>query len=189
MVRGKGKRLKLAVSEAMVADYGSQIRQLEIQLHNRDEELATLMEKGVPGVMHEVDKAFHDLAIRERDAARMQVLLRDGTIADLEKGLARQKSSYEAEIAQLKAELDQVKQVNVVHFLEKAAGDVTVVLSQLYADEPIGTVARATDTGHEWVKLDTGWSPLVSEPQLELRLGGKAPGLYADGKLVEGSHA
>jgi hypothetical protein len=61
-----------------------------------------------------------------------------------------------AEIARLRAELDEHGKVNVMHFLERQA-DAVETLNVLYADEPDGTIMRATDTGNEWVKTDGSW--------------------------------
>lgn len=45
-----------------------------------------LRREGVPGVMHEVDKSFHKLAIQERDYARLQVEHRERELAELRSG-------------------------------------------------------------------------------------------------------
>lgn len=47
-------------------------------------EITRLRREGVPGVMHEIDKAFHKLAIQERDYARTQVANRDAEIGRLQ---------------------------------------------------------------------------------------------------------
>jgi hypothetical protein len=65
------------------------IEWLERQLAERDAEIARLRSEGVPGVMHEVDKSFYDLAIAERNFARTQVVNRDTTIAQLQYRLER----------------------------------------------------------------------------------------------------
>jgi hypothetical protein len=58
----------------------------------------------------------------------------------------------DAEIARLKAELDNVKGTNVVHFYEAAVPAWRLA----YDEEPAGTIARAADTGREWVKTAAG---------------------------------
>lgn len=69
---------------------------------------------------------------------------------------------YDTEIARLKAGLDEIKGTSVVHFYETAMSadtlaDIPHLLDEYYASEPTGTIARATDTGREWVKLTLGW--------------------------------
>lgn len=106
-------------------------------------EAAELRKNGVPGVMHAVDKEFYDLVVKERDYARVQVQHRN------------------SEIARLRAELDQRLQRNVVLFYERpnlTTREAVMEMFRLtYAEEPAGTIARATDTGREWVKMATGW--------------------------------
>jgi hypothetical protein len=63
------------------------IEWLERLLAERDAEIARLRSEGVPGVMHEADKAFYDLTIAERNFARVQVENRDATIAQLQRRL------------------------------------------------------------------------------------------------------
>jgi len=63
---------------------------LRRQLAERDAEIARLRKEGVPGVMHEVDRGFYDLAIQERDYARTQVESRDADIARFRRLLERQ---------------------------------------------------------------------------------------------------
>ena len=67
----------------------ARVPHLERQLAERDAEIARLRSEGVPGVMHEVDKSFYDLAIAERNFAQVQVVSRDATIAQLRYRLAR----------------------------------------------------------------------------------------------------
>ena len=71
----------------------------------------------------------------------------------------------DAEIARLKAELDERHEHNVVHFQENVnhptwrATDpaISELIKVMYADEPDGTIMRATDTGREWVKENGEW--------------------------------
>ena len=64
------------------------IEWLERQLAERDAEITRLRAEGVPGVMHEVDRAFYDLVIAERNYHRAQVENRDATIEQLRRSLA-----------------------------------------------------------------------------------------------------
>jgi hypothetical protein len=43
------------------------------ELERRDAEIERLRREGSPGVMHDVDKSFHDLAVKERDHAWVQI--------------------------------------------------------------------------------------------------------------------
>lgn len=53
------------------------------------DELMRLKRDGVPGVVHEVDQAFHDLAIQERDLARAQVDRLEKAHRSTQEGLIR----------------------------------------------------------------------------------------------------
>jgi hypothetical protein len=46
---------------------------LEVQLAERDQEIARLKREGTPGVMHEIDQAFYDLTVKERNLERQKV--------------------------------------------------------------------------------------------------------------------
>lgn len=74
-------------------NYGSPAERELVELADaaiaeKDEKLDRLRCEGVPGVMHEVDKAFYDLAITERNFARFQVANREAEIAQLRRRLA-----------------------------------------------------------------------------------------------------
>jgi len=79
-------RDRIATLEAEAAE----VPHLRRQLAERDAEIARFRKDGVPGVMHEVDRGFYDLAIQERDYARTQVENRDATIAQLRHRIERQ---------------------------------------------------------------------------------------------------
>jgi hypothetical protein len=74
-------------------------------------------------------------------------------VIDLLDRAIREVEVRDAEIARLKAELDGKTGRNVVHFYEGAQQAWQLV----YTDEPDGTIARATDTGREWVKTAGYW--------------------------------
>jgi hypothetical protein len=63
------------------------IEWLERLLAERDAEITRLRAEGVPGVMHEVDRAFYDLVIAERNYHRIQVEAREETIVQLRRRL------------------------------------------------------------------------------------------------------
>ncbi|HEY2641680.1 MAG TPA: hypothetical protein VGI66_17560 [Streptosporangiaceae bacterium] len=74
-------------------------------------------------------------------------------VIDLLDRAIREVEVRDAEIARLKAELDGKTGRNVVHFYEEKQEAWRLA----YLDEPDGTIARATDTGREWVKIAGYW--------------------------------
>jgi hypothetical protein len=63
------------------------IEYLERLLAGRDAEITRLRAEGVPGVMHEIDRAFYDLVTAERNYHRVQAESRDETIRQLRRRL------------------------------------------------------------------------------------------------------
>lgn len=111
-----------------------------------DASLARLRLEGTPGIMHEVDKSFYDLVIKERDYARTQVENRNREIGELR-----------ATVAQLRAELETAGRRTVI--LCPAAGLMDAMTS--CADEAEGTILRATDDDTLAYELKAGaWVPM-----------------------------
>jgi hypothetical protein len=74
-------------------------------LHDRDEKIARFKLEGVPGRVHEVDKAFYDLAVQERNYARLQVDNREIIIGQLNARISR----LEADLADRDQDLIQLQ--------------------------------------------------------------------------------
>lgn len=75
------------VPEKIRAGYVAQLAATLIQWY--DDELEKIKRTGVPGVVHEVDAAFHKLAIIERDSAWAESARRKERIDELEAELAK----------------------------------------------------------------------------------------------------
>lgn len=80
-------------------------------------------------------------------------ILRDAVAYALEHIALQVFAEYEAEIARLKAELDQRLHRNVLHVMERYARQA----QESSMTEPEGTIMRATDTGREWVFAGGRW--------------------------------
>ena len=75
-------------AEAELVELGDKvIAEMDAEITRLQAEITRLRAEGVPGVMHEVDRAFYDLAITERNYYRVQVENRDATIAQLQRRL------------------------------------------------------------------------------------------------------
>lgn len=108
-------------------------------------ELARVKAEGLPGVMHEVDRSFYNLAIQERDYARIQVGNRDQELGEMR-----------ATIQRLKAELDAAGRRSV---LLCPAGAILEAMD-VSKNEPEGTIIRATDDPELEYELKGGsWVP------------------------------
>jgi chromosome segregation ATPase len=115
-------------------------------------ELAKLRTEGVPGVVHEVDKAFHALAIKERDYARVQTGNRDLELGEMRSQIGELK----AEVGRLKAELDTAQRRKV---LLCPSVHIPEAMSTSMGEED-GTLIRASDDPTlEWVLKEGAWTP------------------------------
>lgn len=84
-----------------------------------------------PGVMHDVDRAFYELAVQERDYARLQVENRNHQIGELV-----------AQVARLRAELDNKDADH--HTIHVKAEHIQQAMEVCQGEDP-GTVLRETD--------------------------------------------
>ena len=84
-----------------------------------------------PGIMHDVDRAFYELVIQERDYARLQVENRNQQIGELT-----------AEVARLKAEIDSMHATYQTIHVTSLNLQMAMVICR---DEEPGTVIRETD--------------------------------------------